>query len=375
MTSITDASVAVVHGTALERGGGVQVAEELARVFDAPLFFGLCTKAVEDRISADIEHHRLFQGMVSRFVREKPFLRNLYQMGKFQHVPQLHDFDVIIQSDNGTSWYVPPEEQVLIRYVHSPPGPLYHRFPEVGYSKVTQLSAFISRILRQPYTQFPDVQVANSETTKRRMEKYFNISTEVVYPPVNTGNYTPSEREDFYFTLSRLTEAKSVDDIVKTFTNHHPEKQLIVGGSGPQEEYLRSISGPNVEIRGWLSEEEKSGLMGSCAAMILNSGNESFGIVPIEAFASGAPVIALDQGHTRYQIRDGWNGILYSNGRLSDAIDRFEEDGVAATPSEIELFAERFSVDKFHDDFRDILRRVLESNDSCSSWKEDDELV
>ena len=359
-TSITDRDAVVIHDIALERGGGVQVAEELARTFDAPLYFGICADDVKSRISDDIESYELFTGTIARQVKDVPFLRNLFFMDRFQHVPELHDHEIVIQSGNGTSWYVPTENQILIRYVHSPPGPPYHRFHAVGGTRLNRWNAFVSRILRQPYVDFPDLQLANSETTQNRLKKYFDIHAEVVYPPIDVDAYDTFPSDEFYFTLSRLTEAKNVNEIVRTFTDDYPEKRLIVGGSGPTERYLREIAGENVDIRGWLDEEEKHRLLGSCKALVLNSGNESFGIVPIEAFASGTPVIGLNRGHTTYQIEDGWNGLLYEPGRLSDAIRRFETEGVSASRVEIEEFSEQFSFATFRKRTRNFVKSIPE---------------
>lgn len=356
--------VAVVHDTALERGGGVQVAEELARTFDATLYFGICSPEIKPRISNDIEHADLFSGSLARRVKSIPFLRNLFYMDQFQHVPELHDYDIVIQSGNGASWYVPPEDQILVRYVHSPPGPPYHLFQTVGGRRLHRWNAFLSRILRQPHTQFPDLQLANSETTRHRLKKYFNVEAEVVYPPVDVTSYAPIATDDFYFTLSRLTEAKGVEEVVETFTNDHPEKQLVVGGSGPEEQHLRNIAGENVEVRGWLEEDEKRRLLGSCNALILNSGNESFGIVPVEAFASGTPVLGLDRGHTSHQITDGWNGLLYESGRLSSALERFEDSCVSASRAEIVDYSKQFGIESFRTRTRNLVKSIPELTDN-----------
>lgn len=358
---MSDKDVAVVHGTALERGGGVQVAEELARTCDAPLYFGFCADNVIDRLADDIDHRFLFDDSFMSHFKDWSFARNLFFLDQFQHVPELHEFDVVIQSDSGTEWYVPPASQALIRYVHSLPGLPYHRFSEEGHSIVNRWYGFVSRILRAPNMHFPDAYLANSETTQRQLHKYLGKDSEVAYPPVDTNKYSQSEQKDFYFTLSRLTEEKKVGEIVETFTRDFPDECLIVGGSGPKEDELREMAGPNVEVRGWLDENEKIALLGSCKALLLNSGNESFGVVPVEAFVSGTPVIGARSGYTAYQIEEGWNGLLYQPGTLTDAIGRFERKGVTASREEIQKFAERFSVESFRETVRKTVGFVSET--------------
>jgi len=355
-----DYNVAVVHGTALERGGGVQVAEELARTFDAPLYFGTCDDSVLNRTADDINCQVLFDGHLADFVNDYSTLRNLYNIYHFQNVSELHSYDVVIQSDNGTEWYVPPEEQILIRYSHSLPALSYQDFPAQGSTFVNRCFGFVSRILRDHTIKLPDSYLANSETTQRQLKKYWDVNADIAYPPVKTDEYYSGNQDSdpFYLSLSRLIEGKKVEEIVTTFNSKLPETSLVVAGSGPKEEQLESLAAENVDVRGWVSEEEKRELLGSCQALILNSGNESFGIVPVEAFASGTPVIGLSDGYTQYQIEDGWNGLLYEPGNLAKAIERFETSGVSATADEIAAFAERYSVEAF----RAVVRKAVNTS-------------
>ncbi|MGK7296538.1 MAG: glycosyltransferase, partial [Candidatus Wenzhouxiangella sp. M2_3B_020] len=86
-----------------------------------------------------------------------------------------------------------------------------------------------------------------------------------------------------------------------------------------------------------------------------------FGIVPVEAFASGTPVLGIRDGYTQHQITDGWNGLLFSRGEPDDvagAVERFETHGVAASSRELTEFAEQFSVDAFERRMRDAVARA-----------------
>jgi len=124
---------------------------------------------------------------------------------------------------------------------------------------------------------------------------------------------------------------------------------------------LRSMAGQNVDVRGWVNEEEKQRLLGSAKAVVMNSGNESFGIVAAEAFASGTPVLGVKDGYTEYQIRNGWNGLLYRQNGLADAIEKFENEGVTASREEIQSFAERYGCEAFRDRAREAVERAVKS--------------
>jgi len=356
-------SIAVAHEHYYERGGGEYVAEELARTFDAPLYTGFINDEAlpEER---DVEFHDLFgDGVTGQLIRRSTFFRDFYYQFAWQYVPELTDYDVLVQSGNNPGWYVPPDEQVLVKYVHSPPRTAYDRFHERGDNLLTRLYAYASRVLYQPNIHYPDVYVANSELVARRIRRYWGIEdVEVVYPPTATETYEPAAKEDFYLSYSRLTANKRFDEIIEAF-REHPDKRLVIGGSGPQEAHLRELADgmDNVEFRGYLDEDEKRDLLGRAKALVYAAENEDFGMVPIEAFASGTPVIGVEDGYTKYQVEDGENGLLYPRGvdSLSDAIGRFEANGVSLDAAEIAERAEKYSMERFRERMREVVENAV----------------
>jgi glycosyltransferase involved in cell wall biosynthesis len=119
----------------------------------------------------------------------------------------------------------------------------------------------------------------------------------------------------------------------------------------------------NVEFRGYLEETEKFQLLRSAKALVFAAQGESFGMVPIEAFASGTPVIGINSGYTKHQIRDGKNGILYERGveNLAHAIEEFERDGIEASAAELKSKAEEYSTEKFRKRIRTLVEDVVQS--------------
>lgn len=355
-----DLDVAVVHGNYFAHGGGEVVAEHLARTFDAPLYYGFGdTDVIPDN---ELEHIGLFDDKVWNWFKDSIYFRDLYYMWSWQHVPELYDYDVIIQSGNEMGWYVPPDDQVIVKYVHSTPRTPYDRFPDVGGATFSRLYAFVARLLYMPNVPYPDKYVANSELVARRVKRYWGVDdVGVAYPPVEVDTYQSGDSEEFYFTFSRLFEPKRIDEIVRAF-NVHTDKRLVVGGTGPQEAELKRIAGENVEFRGYLTEEEKRDLLSRAKAFVFAARNEDFGIVPIEAFASGTPVIGIRDGFTQYQIHDGENGILYDRGvsPLVDAIDRFESEGVTMDGSAIASEAELYSLEQFRNRMTSFVEEAVE---------------
>lgn len=359
--------VAVTHGNYLQWGGGEYVAAAIARTFDAPVYYGF---GYDDVVPDDGEYIRLFDPPLRKTatkLADRIFqLRDLAFMWHGQHIPELHEYDVVIHSGNELGWYVPPDDQTVVKYVHSPPRSSYDLFPELGGSASLRAYATISRTMYRPTVTYPEKHLANSELVARRCQKYWGMDADVVYPPVDVDQYGDSVAatdDSLYLTFNRLYRHKRTREIVEAF-NHIDDARLVVGGEGPQKAELESIASENVDIRGYLSEAEKRRLLSEAAALIYNPQNEDFGMIPIEAFASGTPVIGIEDGFTRYQIEDGINGVSYAEPTpmaIFDAVRRFESDGIQMSAAELERFAQQFSRDRFETQLRQAVDSAIDA--------------
>lgn len=350
--------VAVLHGNYFTRGGGERVADAIASAFDAPLYYGYGN---DDAIPDDgLERHQLFEptrvGQV--LARRVHQYRDLRFMWNGMHLPELHEYDVIIQSGNEFGWYVPHQmNQVVLKYVHSPPRGPYDMHHKHGDSRAHRAYALLAKTLYGHTTTYPDLYLANSEVVALRCRKAWGVEPRITYPPVDVEHYGPEYAEDSggrtYLTFSRLYRHKRTREIVQAFEDR--DAQLVVGGKGPQRERLAAIAPSNVTVVGYLSEARKRQLLAEADALLFNADNEDFGMVPVEAFASGTPVIGIGSGFTTYQIRDGVNGILYDDptpASIAQAIARFEAEGIEWSAERLQRFAEQFSRERFEEELR-----------------------
>lgn len=141
--------------------------------------------------------------------------------------------------------------------------------------------------------------------------------------------------EFIFFSLAFLEGEKGFDTLIKSFSRKFKNKKarLIIGGDGSQREWLEGIAkSENIESQvtfvGALSREEVSKYMNKCDAFVLASRYETFGVVYIEALASGKPVIGTFNGGAEGIINENV-GILTeidNVDKLSDAMEYIEKN-------------------------------------------------
>lgn len=348
--------IAIAHKDYDVRGGGEILVEQLADSFDWPLYVGNLDVEKVD-LSKGIDVHELFPKLWQQApINHGGIVRSIaYRYLWQQDTSELHDYDTLVLSGNEPLWYVGPDEQTIIAYTHSTPRWMYDLYPTIDNGPLGRLWQTIieqQRVWYHPHTRKPDLYVANSELVARRINKYWNIPTEqikIVYPPVDTDRYSSAitETQGYYVTVSRLVDAKRINWLVEQANRLN--LNLKIAGTGPQEDALRDMAGDTVDLLGYVSEDRKCELLSGANAFLMTAQNEDFGMTPIEALASGTPVIGVNEGYTKYQIQDGETGVLFdfNAAAFEQAIERFESGGVEHTPKEIEAHAERYSVESF----------------------------
>lgn len=375
-----DRELAVAHWGEHANGGGDRLAWELARVFeDAPFYVGWRDESIEP---ADIEAEQLIQDrLLNRALEQGGLARQLAHLVGWQLASPLREYDILVTSGNEPLFYVAPTEQTWVAYIHHTNRRQSDQITEIESARFPRLQLLVYyaiRVLFDHNTHRPDLYVVNSELVKRRVERYWGVPSEkirVVYPPVDTHKYNPTdeETEEYYVTLSRLDWHKDIDGIVRAF--NELEQRLLVAGDGPERERLERMAGDNVEFLGFVDEAEKQRLLSGAKAFVFNGRDEDFGIAPVEALAAGTPLLGVKEGMTQFQVVDGKNGYRHTRTgetgpSLTETIRRFEKEGVDWSASEIATFADRFSVDAFHDSMRDAVDTAVSNADITPSWYE-----
>jgi len=188
-----------------------------------------------------------------------------------------------------------------------------------------------------------DYFIANSSFVKKRISKFYRRDSDVIYPPINTADFYISEQvEDYYLMVGQLVAYKNTRLAVKAFNKSG--KRLVIIGAGAELADLKKIAGDNIQLLGYQSFDVIRRYYARCKALIF-PGVEDFGMVPVEAMASGRPVIALSQGGALDTVIDGETGVFFAEpdvSALNGAVNKFEENYQAFSSERIRLHAEQF---------------------------------
>ncbi len=189
---------------------------------------------------------------------------------------------------------------------------------------------------------------ANSKTVARRLHTYYRRDATVIYPPVDTGDFQPvppSEVEDFYLMVGELVAYKRPELAVQAF-NKSGRKLVIVGG-GEMLLKIKAMAKPNITVLGPQPFNTLRDLYARARALVF-PGEEDFGIVPVEAMASGRPVIAFGKGGATETVVDGLSGRFFASQTVESLLEALEKsEATAYDPVAIVAHAQTFGADRF----------------------------
>ncbi|MFU2210664.1 glycosyltransferase [Solidesulfovibrio sp. C21] len=315
MPDFVDASPLILHDAFAFPGGGEKVAVTLARAFTARLFTGTYAPAAfPDGYFGPAAPHNLDAA------RNHPLAtrvsKTLAMSLAFENFPRTGT-PFAIHSGALAPLAHARIHGPQILYCHTPPRILYdHR--EFYLSRQSALRRPLYALLLARYrrayeraARAMDAIVANSETVRRRIERFLHLPATVVHPPVDTAAFRFLAQESFYLSTARVDVLKRVDVIVEAF-RHMPDKRLVVVSGGSELSRVRALAAghPNIDVLGWTPDDDLKRLVGSCLATIYIPRDEDFGISPVESMAAGKPVLGVREGGLTETVLDGETGIL-----------------------------------------------------------------
>ena len=348
--------VALVHYWLVGMRGGEKVLEALCEIFpEADIFTHVY---VPDAVSETIRRHQV----KTSFIASLPAAARLYK----RYLPlmplaleqlDLRGYDLVISSESGPAkGIIPPEGALHLCYCHSPMRYLWNMFHDYRGR-----SGRLTRLMMPPLSHYlrlwdavsagrVDRFVANSATVARRIRRYYGRESSVVWPPVDVDAFLPvpaSERGDYMLMVGELVRYKRPDLAIHAF--NRMQAKLVVIGGGEMLDEIRRLAGPSVTVMGPRPFADLQHHYARCRALIF-PGEEDFGIVPIEAMASGRPVIAYGRGGATETVVPGLTGELFKEQSVEamiEAVESFRDS--AFDPRAIAAHAQQFSRPRFID--------------------------
>jgi glycosyltransferase involved in cell wall biosynthesis len=358
--------VAIVHYWLVGMRGGEKVVEALAEMYpQADIFTHVY---VPEMISEKIREHRIIPTFINALPRaSKMYKTYLPLMPLALEQCDLRGYDLVISSESGPAkGVIPPAEALHVCYCHTPMRyiwNMYHDYRD-GAGRVTRMMMpALSHYLRMwdvSTAARVDSFVANSQTVAKRIRRYYGADSVVIHPPVDTNSFSiapPPELEDYYLMAGELVSYKRPDLAVRAF--NELKLKLVVIGGGDMLGEVRRLAGPTVTVLGAQPFDVLRRHYAKCRALIF-PGEEDFGMVPVEAMASGRPVIAFGRGGAVETVAKGLSGVFFAEQTLESislavkALDKIEID-----PAKIAAHAERFGKDHFFRKMREHIDRLL----------------
>lgn len=355
---MTTPRVALIHYWLTGMRGGEKVLEALCRLFpQADIFTHVANPAA---LSDTLRAHPIRETFIARL----PGARRMHPaylplMPRALEGLDLSGYDLVISSEAGPAkGVIAPPDAFHLCYCHSPMRYIwdqYHVYRDgAGAVPRTAMSVFAHRLRQWDVTSAARVDsfAANSNYIATRIAKYWRRDATVVHPPVAVEAFAPAPAEevgDYYLWLGELAPYKRPDLAVEAF-NRLGLPLLMIGGPERTADALRATAKDNVTFLGRASFDTLRHHLARCRAVIF-PGEEDFGIVPVEAMASGRPVVAYGRGGALDTVVDGETGLLFSEQTVESmvaAVRRFEAERLwDVNPVKLTAHAYGFSEDAF----------------------------
>lgn len=357
--------VAFIHDWFNDVGGAEKVAREILVCYpEADVF---CIIDFYDE--AKRKKYLLNKKTTTSFIQRIPFSKKYYRF-LFPLFPRavesfdLSGYNLIISSSSSVAKGIrKSKNQLHVCYCHSPvryAWDLRGDYLKVITNPFTRavFDFFLQRLKKWDLQSNARVDyfVANSNYVKDRIHNNYKREAQVIYPPVDVKSFTiTQQKQDYYFTVSRLVSYKKTDNIIRAFAKF-PHLKLQVAGKGPNMNRLKKIAPPNVTILGYVPSEELREKIKYAKAFIANA-NEDFGITVVEAQSCATPIIVPYLGGYKETVNEK-TGLFFKSQdqkEIEKAIGLFETNAKSFEQHDFVTNVQRFDRSRFQQEFKEFV--------------------
>ena len=358
---------ALVHDDLIQAGGAERVVVALHGMFpQAPIFTSIYDRrtTLDDFRKADVR---------TSFLQSTPLAHRRFHKLALPLFPSafeqfdLAGYDLVLSNTTRfAKGVITAPETCHVCYCHTPPRFAWRPQDYLAQSRAARLLAPLMRPMMTNLrawdvasAQRVDFFVAGSHNAARRIRKYYRReSAAVIYPPVATDLYAPAppaEVGGHFLVVSRLVGYKRVDLAIEACNALGAELRVV--GVGPEMAALRRKAGPTIRFLGRLPDADVAAEYARCRAFVF-PGEEDFGLTPIEAMASGRPVVAFGAGGALETVVEGKTGLFFREqtaASLAAALRTVQT--LPFLPEALQAHALRFDLSVF----QDTMRRFVEA--------------
>lgn len=356
--------IALVHDYLIQYGGAERVLECFTELFPYAPIYTLVYD--EETTHGKFKNRRIH----TSFLQKLPFSRRQHRLFPPLMPIAIEEFDfsrydiVLSDSSSYAKGIITRPETLHICYMHTPMRYAWddcQRYTQEFYfpSLIKKLVPFAMNPIRlwdKISSERPDKIIANSAFVAERIWKYYRRTADIIHPPVSTDMFF-SEKTigDYFLMVGRMIAYKRHDIVIEAFNKLGLPLKII--GRGPDVRKLKQSAKPNIEFLERVSDEELAHHYARCKAFIFPQ-EEDFGIVAIEAFASGRPVIAYRGGDIRHHLKEGISGLFFEQQTAEDIMSAVRKfDTMQFDPERIRT--ESLQFDKKH--FKDTIKKYVET--------------
>ncbi len=313
--------IALVHDYLVQHGGAEKVLESFCALFPhAPIYTIIYDKKAMRGTFAD-------RTIMTSRLQRVPLARTRHRLFPALMPLAIEEFDfsqydiVLSDSSSFAKGIITRPETLHISYVHTPMRYAWDDCQkytsDFGLPRVVErlVPIVMSSVRLWDYASADRVDhyIANSHFVARRIKKYYGKEATVINPPVDLHRFyvaPPEKIKPYYLMVGRIIAYKRHDIAVEAFNRLGLPLKII--GRGPEFTALKRKARSNIEFLGRVDDDVMARYYAECKAFVFPQ-EEDFGIVAIEAMASGRPLVAYRGGDIVEHMREPDMGIFFDH--------------------------------------------------------------